>query len=263
MKSPWVLKLEEEIRYFEKNIMQEYGSMFRTLNKYSKNKIIKSAVAHKKYDIYHSTTIEGYAITPDEVEAVISGRGCGDRESAEQLKNKMAIIGHSEAFEYVMDRIKADFSKPRISEELITEIYFRLFKPSVDAGMINKFDLMGYRNVKVFIRKSRFVPPSYEKVPELMSAFTSSMNKVENNILRAILAHYFFVSIHPYPDGNGRCARLLMNYLLAATGLHWITITADKKTDYFQALQSGQIDGNILPFAKFIANYLNREPPAK
>lgn len=168
----------------------------------------------------------------------------------------MAIIGHSQAFDYVIGRIKKDFNKAMLSGDFIEEIYFKLFKPSVDAKIIDGFDLVGYRDTKVYLHNSRYVPPAAEKVSDLMKSFISTISQIDNLLAKAILAHYYFVTIHPYPDGNGRCGRLIMNYFLAASGYPWITITAEKRNQYFQALQEGQLNSNILPFARFIVSFL-------
>jgi len=252
MEPPWIIRFEEELKNFSETIDRKLKSDLRSINKYPPDVILKRAISRKKYDIYHSTTIEGYTITPEEVEAAILGAGAKEKESVEKLRNKMAIIGHSRAFEYVIGKIGEDFGKAKLSEDLISEIYFQLFKPSVDAGIIDRFDLLGFRKINVFIRGCRYVPPSSEKVPDLIKSFIARINEIKNAMVKAILTHYFFVTIHPYPDGNGRCGRLLMNYLLAASGYHWITITLDKRDLYFHALQKGQLDADILPFSKFI-----------
>ena len=64
--------------------------------------------------------------------------------------------------------------------------------------------------------------------------------------------HYFFVYIHPYPDGNGRIARFLMNVQLASDGICWCIIQSDDRKNYFQALENARIAQNIRPFAEFI-----------
>ncbi len=258
MKSPWVFRLEQEIKNFDKAISHRLTSMLSSIKKYSLENILKNAVLHKQYDIYHSTTIEGYTITPQEVEAVLLGAGPAGDLSSEKLRNKMAIIGHARAFEYIITKIKEDYDKPEISHDLVAEVYFRLFKPSVDAGIIDRFDLIGFRNVKVYIRNSRYVPPPFEKVDDLMESFLYWINRIKEPIIKSILAHYFFVTIHPYPDGNGRCGRLLMNYLLGASGCSWCTITKDERDRYFQTLQEGQINSDIIPFANFILSLFTK-----
>jgi len=259
IKLPWVIRFEEDAKTFAETIGQKLKPDLLAVKKLSLDSILKRAVSQKQYDIYHSTTIEGYAITPEDVEAVILGRGAKEEESLEKLRNKMAIVGHSRAFEYVIGKIKDDSGHAKLSEDLISEIYFQLFKPSVDAKIIDRFDLVGFRKIKVYIRNSRYVPPSFEKVTDMMNSFLHFINGIENNLIKAILAHYFFVTIHPYPDGNGRCGRLLMNYLLAASGYHWITITSEKRDLYFQSLQDGQLDSNILPFAEFILSFFQND----
>jgi Fic family protein len=60
------------------------------------------------------------------------------------------------------------------------------------------------------------------------------------------------VNVHPYRDGNGRLARFLMNYVLGAAGVPWITIRIDDRERYFSALETAQCDGNFGPFTEFM-----------
>jgi hypothetical protein len=116
MESPWVIRLEEEVKSFVKTIEQKLKSNLLAIKKYPLEVILKRAISQKKYDIYHSTTIEGYIITPEEVEAVILGTKSKGRESFEQLRNKMAIIGYAHAFEYIIDKIRKNFRNATISD---------------------------------------------------------------------------------------------------------------------------------------------------
>ncbi|MDA2922398.1 Fic family protein [Patescibacteria group bacterium AH-259-L07] len=70
-----------------------------------------------------------------------------------------------------------------------------------------------------------------------------------------------FVTIHPYPDGNGRTARLFMNYVLLCSGYSWITITVEERIKYFKALEQGQVKNNIIPFADMIIKKLEKKKP--
>ena len=71
--------------------------------------------------------------------------------------------------------------------------------------------------------------------------------------VRAVLGHWLFGFIHPYPDGNGRMARFLMNAMLASGGYPWTVIRIEDRTPYLAALDSASIEANIGPFAAFIA----------
>jgi len=77
--------------------------------------------------------------------------------------------------------------------------------------------------------------------------------KSQEDILRkAILTHYLFVWIHPLPDGNGRTARFLLNYVLCTHGFNWKIISSDNKKQYIDALKQASEKDNIIDFAKFI-----------
>ncbi len=260
LKPPWVIRQEQQIQEFEEVLDKKIIKDIESLEKYPISKLLKQAKEHKKYDTYHSTTLEGYQITLEEVEALLSGDIPRDKEAqgdnVEKIKNRMAIIGYSAAFDFVIKRAQVDFNKVYINEKIVQDTYYHLFKPSADAGIVDYLTLTSYRNIPAYIRGTPYVPPSYEKLPELMASFESIINRVENPIIKAILAHYLFVTIHPYIDGNGRTARLLMNYLLLASGYSWITIRAEQRIEYFTALQKAQAKNDILPFGRFIVEML-------
>ncbi|NCS68181.1 MAG: hypothetical protein COW32_08390 [Candidatus Aquicultor secundus] len=260
---PWVVRQELEIRDFEKALSEQFSPRIKSLEKKPLDKLIAQAKEHKKYDTYHSTTLEGYRITPEEVEALLSGDIPEERKSEgdkyfEEIKNRMAILGYSEAFDFVMGRIQADFGHPVASEGLVQDTYYHLFKPSADAKLIDYITLVSYRNMMVFIRGSSYVPPSHEKLADLMRSFVTLINEIENPVIKAILAHYLFVTIHPYIDGNGRTARLLMNYFLLSSGYSWITIRADQRTPYFNALKTANLEQDILMFGEFIIGMIEK-----
>jgi len=70
--------------------------------------------------------------------------------------------------------------------------------------------------------------------------------------VRAVLGHWLFGYVHPYPDGNGRMARFLMNAMLASGGYPWTIIRVEDRSAYLSALDSASIDLNIAPFAKYV-----------
>ena len=93
-----------------------------------------------------------------------------------------------------------------------------LFAPCVRAGLIPAGALAGYRNFPVYLRTSRYVPPRWEAVRDAMPAFFDLLEKESDSGVRAVLGQWLFGYIHPYPDGNGRMARFLMNVMLASGG---------------------------------------------
>ncbi|MEO7521707.1 MAG: Fic family protein [Gemmatimonas sp.] len=222
----------------------------------------------KLEDAYHSTTIEGYRITRDEVEAVIAGRPYAGR-TPDEIERLMALKGYSQAFDWVLKQIGgketsdvktgALLARPRITEELILDIFLELWSPSVDAGIVDSADLRRWRARPVQIKSSDHAPPSAEKLPQLMRLVVEQAQQAPAGpVARAAFLHWAFVHAHPYMDGNGRVARLLMNYLLAGAGLPWTTIRAEERAPYFRALERAHLALDLAPLADFVAMAVRR-----
>ena len=257
---PWVIRQEALAKEFEAALTKHLKTKIARIQKHSVDELLKQAKENKKYDTYHSTSLEGYRITPEDVDALLSGQPPqgveNESEYFDKLRNQMAILGYSEAFDFILENVKANFGEPLLSEDFVKDAFYNLFKPSVEAGVVDIHSLTAYRNIPVYIRGTRYAPPSFEKLPELMASYAKLVNEIENPVIRAILAHYFFVTIHPYVDGNGRTARLLMNYCLLASGYPWVTIRTEQRVEYFEALEAAQLDEDILPFGNFILGML-------
>ncbi len=70
--------------------------------------------------------------------------------------------------------------------------------------------------------------------------------------MRAVLGHFLFVYVHPYPDGNGRIGRFLMNLMLTAAGYPWTVIPVERRDAYMAALEAASVRQDIGPFADFL-----------
>ena len=134
--------------------------------------------------------------------------------------------------------------------------YRELFQPSVAAGLIPASALAGYRNHAVFLHGSRHVPPRPEVLPDAMTTLFDLLHEETHPCVRATLGHFLFGHIHPYPDGNGRMARFVMNAMLASGGYPWTIIQVQDRAAYRSALERASVDQNIKPFAHFIATRL-------
>jgi len=98
------------------------------------------------------------------------------------------------------------------------------FNPAWSRGSSRQERSRGYRNDAVYLRTSRYVPPRSEAVRDAMPAPFDMLEHETDPGVRAVLGHWLLGYIHPYPDGNGRMARLLMSAMVASGGYPWTVI---------------------------------------
>ena len=213
-------------------------------------------------DAYHSLSIEGYRVTLKLVERVRAGDWAPDKNADDrQLRDTLAARGYWQAFGQVRAAV-GEIIKGGNAVSLVRKAhrdwYRELFQPFAAAGLIEPADLAGYRNDAVFIRGSRHIPPRWELMPDAMPALFNLMKSETEPSVRAVLGHWLFGYIHPYPDGNGRLVRFVMNAMLASGGYPWTVIRVQDRDAYMKALETASIDGNITPFAKFVASRVRR-----
>jgi len=207
-------------------------------------------------DAYHSLSIEGYSVTPALVERVRQGgwdpeHDAGDRRNRDAL----AARGYWQAFQLVkkgVEKVIAGENPAALARVVHNDWYREMFQPSVTAGLLEAGSLAGYRNIPVYLRGSRYVPPKWEAVRDAMPALFDLLEKEPEPSVRAVLGHWLFGYIHPYPDGNGRMARFLMNVMLASGGYPWTVIRIRDRKPYLSALDRASIEMDIHPFTTFI-----------
>jgi Fic family protein len=224
-----------------------------------RGKVLAVARAAKREDTYHSTTIEGYRVSREEVDRVLGGTAAGAGRTAEEVERLMALKGYTVAFDKTLDLLPQRTGRVELSEELIHDLSAALWWPSIDAGIVPAADLRAWRTRPAFIRGSPHVPPGDAKVPGLMTLSCRLVNDLDATpVLRAAMAHWAFETIHPYADGNGRIGRLLMNLVLGAEGQPWVTIKAEGRMRYFAALQRAQVNEDFLPWGRLLATGARR-----
>ena len=131
--------------------------------------------------------------------------------------------------------------------------YLDLFQPFVAAGLIAASARAGYRSSAVFLRGAGHVPARWETVRDAMPVLFDLLEDETEPSVRAVLGHWLFGCIHPYPDGNGRMARFLMNVMLASGAYPWTVIRLEDRDDYLAALEAASIGMDIEPFAGLVA----------
>ncbi len=209
------------------------------------------------HDAYHSLSIEGYSVTPQLIQKV--GHGDWDPEHHEddrRNRDALAARGYFQAFQ----RVKVAVAEVIVGGDAGSVAgvehrgwYRDMFQPCVAAGLISAGALAGYRNEAVYLRTSRYVPPRWEAVRDAMPALFDLLSQEPEPGVRAVLGHWLFGYVHPYPDGNGRMARFVMNVMLASGGYPWTVIRVEDRRKYLDALDAASIHMEIGPFASFVA----------
>ena len=208
-----------------------------------------------QHDAYNSLSIEGYRVTPEIIERVRSGDWNPDREEDREHVAAMAAKGYYDTFKLVKadvrDTLNGDNPVP-IAQQHLQDWYRALFGASIQAGILDAVDVAGFRNRPVYIRGSSHVPPPHEALMDCMETFFELLDKEESSAVRAVLGHFVFVFIHPYPDGNGRVSRFLMNLMLASGGYPWTVVRLTQRKSYMNALEQASVNKDITPFTDFI-----------
>jgi len=214
-------------------------------------------------DAYNSLSIEGYRVSPQLIDQVRRGdwRPDGSPTDSRQA-DALAARGYYLAFQSVEQGIRdilGGANAAAVVERQHQSWYREMFSPAALAGILKPSELAGYRNNRVYLRGSRHVPPAPEAVLDCMEALFLLLREEHHPAVRAVLGHFVFVYIHPYPDGNGRIGRFLMNAMLASGGYPWTVIRQARRSEYLGALESASTEGDIAPFAKFVAEEMERK----
>jgi len=198
---------------------------------------------------YDSNRIEGNTLTLRETDIVINkGLTIGGKSMREHLEAN----NHYEAILYIRDLIKDDVP---ISEKLIKAIHAIVLR-GIDRDNAGK-----YRAVPIAISGSRHTPPQPWQVPKLMEDLQRWMQTAVGTLHPVILAaeiHERIATIHPFIDGNGRTARLLMNLSLLQNGYTITNIPGDteNRLSYYNALEKCNLDEDKTDFLRLIASYV-------
>lgn len=181
---------------------------------------------------YSSNALEGNSLTETETKIVLED---GITIGGKRLVEHFEAIGHSDAYEYLYTLAK----KTEVTTDDLLRLhhlfYFRIDEKN--AGV--------YRTTRAFITGSKYTVPQPNEIPDLMDQLAISIQKLRKEkhpVHAAALAHKEFVFIHPFVDGNGRVARLLMNLILLQEGYEIAIIPPIIRNEYIQALERAHTD---------------------
>lgn len=216
---------------------------------------------------YHSNNLEGNSLTYGETKALLMH---GITAQGKPLKDHFEITGHNEAINWVIDVVGGDYP---LTESFIRELHKLLLKESYEVDAQTPDGKPTKKRVTVGDYKKSpnhvltktgemfyFATPEETpaKMGDLMAWYNDKIPDPEfNPILLAAEFHYKFILIHPFDDGNGRTARILMNFILMKFGYPPVIIKTEDKENYYAVLRLADT-GNLEAFVDYIARNLNR-----
>jgi len=227
----------------------------KKLNFYQKHKsILKNDIAFiKNFEenfairyTHESTSIEGNTLTLRETrDVLIHNKSIANKD----LRELYEVINHKVAFQYLIKQLSKN---KLLDSEIANELHKRVMERIQKGGI--------YRTAPVYITGSKNDLPHYQDVPRLMKEFYENMQGKAASlhpIEYACWTHATFVNIHPFSDGNGRTARLMMNYQLMSSGYLPVSIPTETRTTYCKVLDQYQTTGDrkdLEPFIKMVVD---------
>lgn len=174
---------------------------------------------------YNSNSIEGNTLTLQETKMVIKD---GFTIKGKSLREHFEVVNHQEAIEFVESLASNEYVLNKLD---ILSIH-HLVLQKIEKDFAGKYRTSGVR-----ISGANFVPPNALKVDEFVSELIDFANDSEVDILiRSAIFHHRFAWIHPFFDGNGRTARLLLNLILMKSGFPPAIILKNDRKKYYDAL---------------------------
>lgn len=194
---------------------------------------------------YESNKIEGNTLSLQETYLVIND---GLTIAGKSIQEHLEAINHDEAIEFVREIVS---NKLALTEYRLKQIHHLVLKG------IDRRNAGVYRSVPVRIGGSSHIPPEPFQVPKLMEELFGFYETEKNRMHPILLAaemHERLVTIHPFVDGNGRTARLLMNLILLQHGYTIAILKGSKQNrlQYYKALEAVQVNADTTPFFRLI-----------
>ena len=214
---------------------------------------------------YNSNAIEGNTLNYGETYAFLMH---GITAHGKPLKDYLDIRGHNEAINYLIDLVR---NKEELTEAVIRELHKVILVESYETdaltqnGKLTKktVTLGAYKTVPNHVKTSTgemhyFASPEETpaKMYDLMSWYRKSKSDVEiHPVILAAIFHHRFSEIHPFDDGNGRIARLLMNLILMQNNFPPAIIKIKDRNKYYLTLSQADA-GDSKPFIEYVSEAL-------
>lgn len=225
-----------------KNIFKEIDALQEEIYSYMplSSALLKQIREYYKIGLtYTSNALEGNTLTESETKIVLEE---GITIGGKPVKDHFEAIGHAEAYDFLFTL----YQKKAIPEKDIKHLH-KLIYYRIDNEMAGK-----YRETKAVITGSKYPLPKPADLGKLMKKLIpriSELRKGKHPVEAAALLHKEFVFIHPFIDGNGRVARLLMNLFLLQEKYLIAIIPPVTRREYIDCLEKAHVnDGDLVHF---------------
>ena len=156
-------------------------------------------------------------------------------------------------------RLIASKKRPKLTKKTVLQWHREIFDQTKigEAGNIRSHRIGVITNENIEFAAVAEIP---KKLIEFFRWLSKCNNDKKKNIVEfACRAHYKFVSIHPFGDGNGRISRLIMNYILLKDNFPLMLIKNTDKRAYFKSLEKSQLNHDEIHFLKWFMKYYIKE----
>ena len=212
---------------------------------------------------YHSNAIEGNTLTLGETRSLILH---GLTAHGKPLRHHLDIQGHDEAAKAVEEAVAG---AGEINHAFVRNLHRILLKEAYEMPAVTPDGAPVKRRIGIGAYKTapnnvvtktgevfHYSPPEsvHVEMTDLLDWLRAQEEAGEHPIIAAATFHYRFVRIHPFDDGNGRMARLLMNMILMRHGYTVAIVRREDRDRYIAEIEQANASGNLADFIAFIAN---------
>jgi Fic family protein len=198
---------------------------------------------------YHSNAIEGSTLTLRETQLVLEGY---TPPGSKMLREIYEARNHDRALRMLERWVEERPRHTLLTDQDLLDVHAQVLA-DVDPANAGRF-----RSTRALIKGTRFIPPGSHKFDELIPRMLElAAAEGVPPALQAAELHYNLVAIHPFNDGNGRTARLLMNHHLLRHGYPHAIIDVGERAEYLAALEDAN-DGHCNCFASFVLKSIER-----
>lgn len=228
----------------EKGLLEaEKKHLLLMLKDAKEEEIEKIETSFSKQFAFDAVSFEGKNhITLEEVDTLSQAGTLINRSEREQKE----VLNHIKAYSFVLKAVKEN---KVLTEEFLKDLHQIILQDIMNGGY--------YRQVNIQLLGSTHQPPDHLKVYDRMKKFMVNLDEFEGTPIElACYAHLSISKIHPFVDGNGRLARLILNFVLMKHDYLPISINRQHQKQYFKALDTFKEEKDMKPMVELVSSLL-------